>query len=40
VGYGIKTIGTDGIDYGRSYYKFTDPKLLFYREQYLANAGH
>jgi cellulose biosynthesis protein BcsQ/murein DD-endopeptidase MepM/ murein hydrolase activator NlpD len=40
VGYGVKTVTGDGIDFGRNYYKFTDPKLFFYREQYLANAGH
>jgi cellulose biosynthesis protein BcsQ len=39
VGYGVKTVGTDGIDYGKSFYKFTDPKLFFYREQYLANVS-
>jgi cellulose biosynthesis protein BcsQ/murein DD-endopeptidase MepM/ murein hydrolase activator NlpD len=39
VGYGVKSASGDGVDYGRSYYKFTDPKLFFYREQYLANAG-
>jgi murein DD-endopeptidase MepM/ murein hydrolase activator NlpD len=39
VGYGVKTVGTDGIDYGKFYYKFTDPKLFFYREQYLANVS-
>jgi cellulose biosynthesis protein BcsQ/murein DD-endopeptidase MepM/ murein hydrolase activator NlpD len=40
VGYGVKSASGDGVDYGRSYYKFTDPKLFFYREQYLANAGN
>ncbi len=39
VGYGVRSVTGDGIDYGRYYYKFTDPKLFFYREQYLANAG-
>jgi cellulose biosynthesis protein BcsQ/murein DD-endopeptidase MepM/ murein hydrolase activator NlpD len=37
VGYGVKS--GDGIDFGRYYYKFTDPKLFFYREQYLANVN-
>ncbi len=40
IGYGVRTVGTDGIAYGRSYYKFTDPKLFFYREQYLADASN
>ncbi len=40
VGYGVRTVGTDGIDFGNNYYKFTDPKLFFYREQYLANVTH
>jgi cellulose biosynthesis protein BcsQ len=39
VGYGVKSASGDGIDFGKSFYKFTDPKLFFYREQYLANAG-
>jgi len=39
VGYGVKSATGDGIDYGRYFYKFTDPKLFFYREQYLATAG-
>jgi cellulose biosynthesis protein BcsQ len=40
VGYGVKAAPGDGVDFGRNWYKFTDPKLLFYREQYLANANH
>ena len=39
VGYGVKSAGGDGIDFGKYFYKFTDPKLLFYREQYLANVN-
>jgi cellulose biosynthesis protein BcsQ/murein DD-endopeptidase MepM/ murein hydrolase activator NlpD len=39
VGYGVKSAPGDGIDFGRYFYKFTDPKLLFYREQYLANVN-
>jgi cellulose biosynthesis protein BcsQ len=35
VGYGIKSLSGDGISFGRSYYKLTDPKLFFYREAYL-----
>jgi cellulose biosynthesis protein BcsQ/murein DD-endopeptidase MepM/ murein hydrolase activator NlpD len=38
IGYGIKSATGDGVNFGRSYYKFTDPKLFFYREQYLANV--
>jgi hypothetical protein len=37
VGYGIKSLSGDGINFGRSYYKLTDPKLFFYREAYLEN---
>jgi cellulose biosynthesis protein BcsQ len=37
VGYGIKSMSGDGISFGRSYYKLTDPKLFFYREAYFAN---
>jgi cellulose biosynthesis protein BcsQ len=40
VGYGVRSATGDGVDYGRFYYKFTDPKLFFYREQYIANASH
>ncbi len=40
VGYGVKTVGTDGVDFGKYCYKFTDPKLFFYRERYLANVTH
>jgi cellulose biosynthesis protein BcsQ len=39
VGYGVKSAAGDGIDFGRFFYKYTDPKLLFYREQYLANVN-
>jgi cellulose biosynthesis protein BcsQ len=39
VGYGVKSAAGDGLDYGRYFYKFTDPKLFFYREQFLAGAG-
>jgi murein DD-endopeptidase MepM/ murein hydrolase activator NlpD len=37
VGYGIKSLSGDGINFGRSNYKLTDPKLFFYREAYLEN---
>ncbi|HEX7509813.1 MAG TPA: AAA family ATPase [Chitinivibrionales bacterium] len=37
VGYGIKSMSGDGVNFGKSYYKLTDPKLFFYREAYLAN---
>ena len=39
VGYGVKSAAGDGIDFGKFFYKFTDPKLLFYKEQYLANVN-
>jgi cellulose biosynthesis protein BcsQ len=39
VGYGVKSAAGDGIDFGKFFYKFTDPKLFFYREQYLANVN-
>ena len=37
VGYGIKSLSGDGIHFGKSCYKLTDPKLFFYREAYLAD---
>jgi murein DD-endopeptidase MepM/ murein hydrolase activator NlpD len=37
VGYGVKSMSGDGVNFGRSYYKLTDPKLFFYREAYFAN---
>jgi cellulose biosynthesis protein BcsQ len=37
IGYGIKSVPGDGIEFGRSFYKLTDPKLFFYREAYLGN---
>jgi cellulose biosynthesis protein BcsQ len=37
VGYGIKSLSGDGLNFGRSNYKLTDPKLFFYREAYLEN---
>jgi cellulose biosynthesis protein BcsQ len=37
IGYGIKSVPGDGIEFGRAYYKLTDPKLFFYREAYLGN---
>ncbi len=40
VAYGIKSEPGDGIDFGKSFYKFTDPKLFFYRERYLVNSDH
>jgi cellulose biosynthesis protein BcsQ len=39
VGYGVKSAAGDGIDFGKFFYKYTDPKLFFYREQYLANVN-
>ncbi len=39
VGYGVKSVHGDGIDFGNYFYKFTDPKLFFYREQYMANVS-
>jgi hypothetical protein len=39
VAYGVKSARGDGIDFGSYFYKFTDPKLFFYREQYLANVN-
>ena len=39
VGYGVKSAAGDGIDFGKFFYKFTDPKLFYYREQYLANVN-
>jgi cellulose biosynthesis protein BcsQ len=37
VGYGIRSLSGDGLNFGKSYYKLTDPKLFFYREAYLEN---
>ncbi|MGB7567643.1 MAG: AAA family ATPase [Chitinivibrionales bacterium] len=37
VGYGIKSLSGDGVNFGKSYYKLTDPKLFFYREAFLEN---
>jgi cellulose biosynthesis protein BcsQ len=39
IGYGIKSMSGDGIDFGKSFYKLTDPKLFFYREAYLGNLA-
>jgi len=38
IGYGIKTLSEGGTSFGRSQYRLTDPKLFFYREQYMMNA--
>jgi len=38
VGYGIKSGPGDGIDFGKSFYKFTDPKLFYYRELYIVKS--
>ncbi|MBD3316368.1 MAG: AAA family ATPase [Chitinivibrionales bacterium] len=35
IGYGLVTPGRSGMRIGRRRYKVTDPKLFFYREQYL-----
>ena len=35
ISYGIAAPGDNGVLYGRSRYRWTDPKLFFYREQYL-----
>jgi cellulose biosynthesis protein BcsQ len=40
IGYGVRGLSGDGIDFGKSFYKFTDPKLFFYREQYIANVSN
>jgi murein DD-endopeptidase MepM/ murein hydrolase activator NlpD len=40
IGYGIKSIPGDGIEFASNYYKLTDPKLFFYREAYLGNLGN
>jgi len=35
VGYGIKSMSGDGVNFGKSYYKLTDPKLFFYPQHNL-----
>ena len=35
VGYGLATPGPGGVTFGRHRYKMTDPKLFFYREQFI-----
>ncbi len=35
VGYGLESQASTGIRFGRKHYRLTDPKLFFYREQYL-----
>ena len=37
ISYGIKTLSSGGVNFGRKSYRLTDPKLFFYREQYLKN---
>jgi hypothetical protein len=37
IGYGIKSMPRDGLQFAKSYYKLTDPKLFFYSEAYLGN---
>jgi murein DD-endopeptidase MepM/ murein hydrolase activator NlpD len=37
IGYGVIAPAADGIAFGKSRYKLTDPKLFFYREKFLAN---
>lgn len=37
IGYGLESPSPTGIVFGRTYYKLTDPKLFYYREQYLAS---
>jgi murein DD-endopeptidase MepM/ murein hydrolase activator NlpD len=39
IAYGIRSLDRDGITFGSSHYKVTDPKLFFYREQFM-NAGN
>lgn len=38
VGYGVKSPAIDGVSFGRSFYKLTDPKLFFYREVFVNNV--
>lgn len=35
VGYGVRSLSEDGTVFGGKRYKLTDPKLFFYREEYL-----
>jgi murein DD-endopeptidase MepM/ murein hydrolase activator NlpD len=35
VGYGVKTLSAGGTVFGKHRYRVTDPKLFFYREQYI-----
>lgn len=35
IGYGVKTLSSGGTIFGKQRYRLTDPKLFFYREQYL-----
>ncbi len=37
VGYGLKSPAADGLPFGNSYYKVTDPKLFFYRQAFIAS---
>ncbi len=37
IGYGIKSMPGDAVEFAKNYYKLTDPKLFFYREAYLGN---
>lgn len=39
IGYGLATPAASGTAFGKCRYKLTDPKLFFYREQYVRNAG-
>jgi len=39
VGYGVKSPASDGIQFGSSRYKVTDPKLFFYRLAYVNSLG-
>lgn len=35
IGYGVKTLSAGGTTFGSHRYRLTDPKLFFYREQYI-----
>ncbi|MGD9201587.1 MAG: M23 family metallopeptidase, partial [Chitinispirillia bacterium] len=37
IGYGLMSQSRSDISFGKKYYKLTDPKLFFYREQYLSS---
>lgn len=39
IGYGIYSVSGSGVIFGRRRYRLVDPKLFFYREQYMQNNG-